>query len=81
MTELASQALDSEGGVDNLEWIALKVHLLVCPPCRRFARQSESIALALRRIEAVEELPGPALPPEVRERIQREIDGQSETRA
>jgi hypothetical protein len=55
------------------ERLTVNAHQLCCLGCRRFRRQTRSLASALRRVRARREsgdkLPGLLLPPDVRERI------------
>jgi hypothetical protein len=77
MTHLASESLDRD--LDRLERLALRLHLLYCAGCRRYARQIQLIRSALRRLttrfEADEPFPGPALPDDVRAQIKRTLRG------
>ena len=70
---LTSEALDRP--LSRSERCALKIHLLTCLACRRYARQIRFIRDALQtlatRLERVDSpLPGPGLPLEARQRIQ-----------
>ena len=77
MTRLASEALDRPLG--RLERVALRVHLLTCTSCRRYARQIRVLGRALRTFAdraAADDAPpppGPLLPDDVRERIKRRL--------
>ncbi len=73
MTRLASESLDRD--LSRLERVALRTHLLYCHACRRFVQQVELLRRAVRRIEADDALPGPALPDDARERIKRALRG------
>jgi hypothetical protein len=69
---LSSEALDRP--LSRSERFALTIHLVSCLACRRYARQVRFVRDALRtlstRLEQVDTpLPGPDLPPEVRQRI------------
>jgi putative zinc finger protein len=69
---LSSEALDRP--LSRSERYALKIHLVSCLGCRRFARQVRFVRDALRtlstRLEQVDDpLPGPDLPLDVRQRI------------
>jgi hypothetical protein len=71
---LSSEALDRP--LSRSERCALKIHLLTCLACRRYARQVRFVHDALRtlstRLEQVDApfpLPGPDLPLDVRQRI------------
>jgi hypothetical protein len=75
MTRLASESLDRDLGL--LEQLALRSHLLYCAACRRYLRQVTLVRIALRqlamRLETDQDLPGPGLPDDVRERIKRAL--------
>jgi predicted anti-sigma-YlaC factor YlaD len=79
MARLASESLDRE--LDPLERFALRLHLLYCRACRRYASQIRLLRTALRRlatrIEADPLMPGPGLPDEVRDRIRRALKGRT----
>jgi predicted anti-sigma-YlaC factor YlaD len=76
MTRLASESLDRRIG--RLERLVLRSHLLYCVPCRRYARQITILRQALRRLaarlEADEDLPGPDLPIEIRDKLKRRLE-------
>lgn len=65
------------GALDGLparsERLAMRLHLICCPGCRRFARQLKFLRCAMTRLRArAKEEDAPAgllLPPDVRERI------------
>jgi predicted anti-sigma-YlaC factor YlaD len=73
MTALVSQSLDRE--LQPLERWAVRTHLLYCVACRRFRSQALVLRRALGRLpEHLDELvPGPGLPPEVRDRLRRAL--------
>jgi hypothetical protein len=75
ITRLASESLDRDLG--RLERLALRSHLLLCAYCRHYARQITILRHALRRLaeppECCEQLPGPGLPEDVRDRIKRTL--------
>jgi hypothetical protein len=77
MTRLASESLDRD--LSRLERVALRLHLLYCSGCRRYARQitllREAMRRLLNRLESGEPLPGAALPDDVRERIKHALRG------
>ena len=76
MTRLASESLDRDLG--RIERVALRTHLLICAPCRRYFRQIKTIGQTLRRFTTAFETDapttGPTLPDEVRERIKRRLE-------
>jgi predicted anti-sigma-YlaC factor YlaD len=74
-SRLASESLDRDlGAIDRL---ALRSHLLCCAACRRYRRQIGLLRDATRRLaaraEAGDDLPGPPLPDDVRDRIERAL--------
>jgi hypothetical protein len=72
VSHLASQSLDRD--LDGLENFALRSHLLYCKACRRFLEHIKRIRQALGNLELelkTDSLRGPAMPAEVRGRIQR----------
>jgi hypothetical protein len=77
MTRLASESLDRD--LDRLERTALRLHLLYCMACRRYARQIRLLRIALRQLASGIEvdllLPGPGLPDGARDRIKRALKG------
>lgn len=78
MTRLASESLDRDLG--RAERLALRSHQLYCSACRRYVRQVARLRDALRvlasRVETDLSLPGPGLPPDVRDRIKRAMEDQ-----
>ena len=76
MTRLASESIDRDPR--PLERIALRLHVLYCASCRRYARQIAQLRNALRGLsERVEDdclSPGVALPDEVRDRIKKALE-------
>ena len=75
-TALLSAAEDGElGGVNR--W-ALRLHLIICAPCRRFRRQLHKLAriidAAVSRLEADGRLPGVRLSDEARQRLRELIE-------
>jgi predicted anti-sigma-YlaC factor YlaD len=76
ISRLASESLDRDLG--RLERFALRSHLLYCTACRRYLRQIAQLRAALRRlatrVESGQDLPGPALPDDVRDRIRRAMN-------
>jgi hypothetical protein len=72
---LASESLDHE--LSHADRTALSLHALYCWACRRYIRQihflRELTSQLSRRLESDEPVAGPALPTEVRERIQRSL--------
>jgi predicted anti-sigma-YlaC factor YlaD len=76
-SRLSSESLDRDlGAIDRL---ALRSHLLCCSACRRYRRQIGMLRDAMRglaaRVETDDGLPGPPLPDDVRERIERALKG------
>jgi hypothetical protein len=74
-SRLASESLDRDlGAIDRL---ALRSHLLCCLACRRYRRQIGLLRVAMCRLaahaEADDDLPGPPLPDDVRDRIERAL--------
>lgn len=67
VTRLLSDRL--ERSLSWLERTCLHVHLLGCPPCRRFHRALHWLKRVVPAASA-----GMALPPEARERIRRALD-------
>ena len=76
-SRLASESLDRDLG--TLDRLALRSHLLCCSACRRYRRQIGLLRDAMRRLAARAEsggdLPGPPLPDDVRDRIERALKG------
>jgi predicted anti-sigma-YlaC factor YlaD len=76
-SRLSSESLDRDLG--TLDGLALRSHLLCCSACRRYRRQIGLLRDALRglaaRAEADDGLPGPSLPDDVRDRIERALKG------
>ena len=75
MTRLASESLDRDLG--RVERVALRTHLLICAPCRRYFKQIKILGQTLRRfttaLEADTPTAGPTLPQNVRTRIKARI--------
>lgn len=75
MSHIASESLDRD--VRGGERLALQMHVLYCTSCRRFLRQITFLRSALRRfvgqMELGDDLPGPPLPDDLRERITRAL--------
>ena len=74
-SRLASESLDRDLG--TMDRLALRSHLLCCRACRRYRRQIGLLREAMRRLapraESGDDLPGPALPDDVRDRIERAL--------
>ena len=68
-TELASRALDERLGLG--ERLAMRMHLLICTNCARFAQQIQDMRKVLRR-DATDEA-GPGLSDDARQRIETEL--------
>ncbi len=75
VTRLVSESLDRDLSVP--ERLTLRVHVLMCVLCRRFARQVRFVRDALRRhsdrLEGQDLPPPPGLSPEARDRIKRNL--------
>jgi len=71
VSRLASEGLDRP--LTRPERWAVRLHTLYCSACRRFRRQAAFLRRALRRLAA--EPAGPPLPPEVRDRVLRQMRG------
>ncbi len=71
MARLASQSLDRR--LEPAEHAALRSHSLYCTACRRYERQIQRLRHAMRRFaadfEQSDQLPGPGLSDDARERI------------
>ncbi len=74
-SELISQGLDRE-----LQWserVGLRLHLMMCRPCSRYARQLNFIQSALRqhpeRLDEAEALLSPPIPKERQKRLETRI--------
>lgn len=61
MTELATDA--TEGRLSWAQRLRYRIHLTVCGPCKSYRRQMG------RTVEALRELPPPAVSPETREAL------------
>ena len=74
-TALVSDSLD--GRLIRAGRLALRLHLLCCPGCRRFARQMTFLRQLLCRLRTPAQREGSRpvllLPPEVRERIKKAL--------
>lgn len=70
---LASEELDRP--LTASETVAVRVHHVICPGCRRYRRQVRFLRDALHRLENAEcgAGGGPTLPPEAREEILRSL--------
>ena len=75
MTRLASESLDRD--LDRVERLALRTHLLICAPCRRYFKQIKILGQTFQRLttslEADIPTAGPTLPENVRSRIKARI--------
>jgi hypothetical protein len=73
---LSSEALDRP--LTLAERSALKIHLLSCLACRRYARQigflRDALEKLVTRLDQDDPLPGPELPPEARQRIKNLLE-------
>lgn len=64
ISALVSRSLDERlGPVDRLR---IRLHLLICDACRRFASQARLLRQAVRRVAAQALAPGPDGPPPAR---------------
>ena len=53
--EIAEQGTDYlEGAVSPVDWAQIKLHLMLCAPCREYLRQIELSADALRAMDTDE---------------------------
>ncbi len=72
---LASESLDRD--LSRVDHAALSLHTVYCWACRRYLHQIRLLQRAMSqfalRLETDDALPGPGLPPEIRERIQRSL--------
>ena len=71
MSRLSSQAMDT-----RLPWATrfrMRVHYLICGWCRRYRAQFALLRRAVSRLGNDAPGPGPALPPEARERIRKNL--------
>ena len=81
MSHLVSESLDRD--LIPPERFALRAHLVYCSACRRYDRQLLVLRRALCRLSsrldhdpcACDDLPGPGLPDDARERIERSLNG------
>lgn len=75
-TAVVSQSLD--GRPARSEQVALRLHLICCPGCRRFDRQMRFLRRVMSRLKARLEGEDAAqtlvLPPDVRERIRLALE-------
>ena len=72
---LASESLDRD--LSLTEGLALRVHLLMCPPCARFRRHLQFLRDAARRLQdqgACANGEQAGLSPEARERMERALE-------
>jgi predicted anti-sigma-YlaC factor YlaD len=71
---LLSRAMDTR--LCRAERWAVRLHLVYCRACRRFKRELDQLRTILEQAPEHFEslLRGPALPPELRDRLQRIID-------
>ncbi|MHC4306958.1 MAG: zf-HC2 domain-containing protein [Planctomycetota bacterium] len=78
-TALLSAAQD--GKLSRVDRWALRMHLLICAPCRRYRRQLHKLArlidAAVKRLEADGRLPGVRLSDEARQRLRKVIESGS----
>ena len=78
MTRLASESLDRDLG--RVERLALRTHLVVCTPCRRYFQQIKTLGQTLRRfttaLDTDEPTTGPTLPDDVRARIKARLEAE-----
>ncbi len=79
-TRLASDALDQP--LPLRRRLALKLHLMLCPPCNRFARQITRLEQLYRErhdtLPQDPESPGATLSQSAKERMEREIEQEME---
>jgi hypothetical protein len=75
-TALLSAAED--GRLDLTARFALRLHLVICKPCRAFGRQLRGLrkltGRLVDRLETGEDVPGPRLSEEARARLQQSIE-------
>jgi hypothetical protein len=75
-TRMISDALDRPLPLGRRLW--LRLHLLLCTPCRRFSKHMKFLRAALRHYLAAERAGRPAVPaalsPEARTRIRRALE-------
>lgn len=80
VSRLLSQSMDAK-----LPWhrrVAIRLHLLYCVWCRRYAAQLQFLRRAMRKMaESTDQTPPPKLSPEAKERmhlkLQKAMDGSS----
>ena len=67
-----------DGELSRMDRWALRGHLLICGPCRRYRRQLHKLAriidAAMKRLEADGRLPGVGLSDEARQRLRKLIE-------
>ena len=73
MSRLTSQALDTR--LPRLTRFRMRVHWLICQWCRRYRDQLALLRRAVSRLGSDAPATGPALPPETRERIRKNLCG------
>jgi hypothetical protein len=78
-TALLSASQDGELG--RLDRWALRLHLLICAPCRRYRRQLRKLARVIdgvvKRLEGDGRLPGVRLADEARRRLRELIESRA----
>ena len=70
-SRLSSESLDHP--IPFHDRLAIRLHSLVCPSCRRFARQILMIRQASTDLREPVSHPGLALPDEIREQIKKSL--------
>ncbi len=74
--ELVSATEDKR--ISRAERLALRLHLLICAPCRRYRRALHKLRqvtkAAMEQLESVGQLPGTQLSDEARNRLRRAVD-------
>jgi hypothetical protein len=75
MVPLMSESMDRRLGV--VEYLELKLHLLVCAWCARYLKQIKLIGCALELPMLAEQEPRSSLSPEARHRIAKALNSQS----
>ena len=71
VTRLVSRGMDAK-----LPWhqrLAIRIHLLYCVWCRRYAAQVQFLRKATRRLGAEPDVSGPKLSTEAKEQIRRQL--------
>ncbi len=67
-----------DGRISRAERLALRLHLLICGPCRRYRRALQKLRevtkVAMERLESGGHLPGSRLSEEARSRLRRVVE-------